>query len=71
MADWDNPIRLLAQRTLPLAVRDAITRMTTAINTKVGPTLDPALRARLALDYEDDLAVLEKITGRNLAGWRT
>jgi hypothetical protein len=71
MADWDNPIRLLAQRTLPLAVSDAITRMTTAINTKVGPTLNPALSARLALDYEDDLAVLEKITGRNLAGWRT
>ncbi len=71
MVDWDNPIRVLAQRTLPLAVRDAITRTASALNTRKGPTLDPELRARLALDYQDDLTILEKITGRSLTKWRS
>jgi hypothetical protein len=56
---------------LQKTVCDAITRMTTAIKTEAGHMLDPALRARPAFDYQDELAVLEKITGRNLAEWRS
>jgi hypothetical protein len=66
----DNTIRMLAQKFLPLCVRDAITWTIKAINTNSGPAIDPGLRAHLSLDYGEDLNVLEKITGRNLAGWR-
>lgn len=51
MVDLENPIRLLAQRTLPLWVRDAITAVSSAINLKPGPKLDPELRTRLARTY--------------------
>lgn len=33
--------------------------------------LDPKLRARLTADYEEEIARLEEITGRDLASWRT
>lgn len=71
MVDRENPIRLLAQRTLPLWVRDAVTRPVTAINLTKGPTLDPAIRRSLAGTYHADLELVEKITGRNLDAWRT
>ena len=71
MVDWDNPVRRLAQQVLPLPVRDAITRTATAINSSPGPRLDPKLRSRLARTYQDDLSVLEGITGRQLDDWRS
>jgi hypothetical protein len=71
IVDLENPIRLLAQRALPLRVRDAITAASGAINLKPGPKLDPELRARLARTYWDDLAIVEKITGRDLAAWKS
>jgi len=71
MTNLENPVRWLAQRTLPLRVRDAITAAAGAINLKPGPTLDPALRSRLAATYADDLTLLESITGRDLTAWRS
>jgi len=71
MVDRENPIRLLVQRTLPLWVRDAVTRPVTAINLTQGPTLDPEIRRSLAETYHDDLEVVEKMTGRNLDAWRS
>jgi hypothetical protein len=71
MTNQENPVRRLAQRTLPLRVRDAITAAAGAINLTPGPTLDPALRARLAVTYADDLTRVEAITGRDLTAWRS
>jgi hypothetical protein len=71
MVDPENPIRLLAQRTLPLWARDAVTGPVTAINLTQGPTLDPEIRRSLAETYHDDLEVVEKMTGRNLDAWRS
>ena len=71
MTDQDNPLRRLAQRTLPLWVRDAVTNGVGAVNLRPGPRLDPKLRARLALTYHDDLTELEALTGRELSHGRT
>ena len=71
MNDQDNPLRRLAQRTLPLWARDAVTHGVGAVNLRPGPSLDPKLRARLALTYHDDLTKLEALTGRDLTHWRT
>jgi hypothetical protein len=67
----DNGLRRWAQRRLPLALRDVITRSITGLNLKRGPRLDPALRARLAVVYHDDLKQVEALTGRGLAAWRS
>lgn len=66
----DNPLRRLARRTLPLWVRDAITRAEVALNSTKVPRLDPALRERLARVYHEDLTTLEALTGRDLTSWR-
>lgn len=67
----DNHLRRWAQRRLPLAVRDAITHAIGGLNLRQGPRLDPALRARLAVVYHEDLDQLEKLTGRDLSAWRS
>ena len=67
----ENLLRRLAQRILPLAVRDAITGNIHRINLKPGPKLDPDLRARLAKVYHDDIRWLEKLTGTNLERWKS
>lgn len=66
----DNALRRWAQRNLPLRVRDAITGLITGVNLKEGPKLDPALRARLALAFHEDLPRVERLTSRDLALWR-
>lgn len=71
MTDQDNPLRRLAQRTLPLWARDAVTKGIGALNLRPGPRLDPMLRAKLAITYHDDLTQLEALTGRDLTHWRT
>lgn len=71
MVDRENPVRLFAQRTLPLWVRDAVTGSMEAINLTKGPTLDPSIRRSFAGTYHDDLELVEKMTGRNLDAWRT
>jgi hypothetical protein len=71
MVDQDNPFRRLAQRTLPLWARDAVTKGIGAVNLRPGPRLDPKLRAQLAITYHDDLTELEALTGRDLTHWRT
>jgi hypothetical protein len=65
-----NALRRWAQRTLPLPVRNLITNSLQAVNLVPGPKLDPALRAKLALTYHDDLKKVEALTGRNLTAWR-
>ena len=67
----DNPLRRLAQRTLPLWTRDAVTRSIEALNLRPGPRLDAELRARLARTYHADLDRLEALTGRDLTAWRS
>ncbi len=71
MVDHGNPLRRLAQRTLPLWARDAVTKGIEALNLRPGPRLDPMLRAKLAITYHDDLTQLEALTGRDLTHWRT
>jgi hypothetical protein len=71
MIDRDNRIRLLAQRRLPLWARDAVTTAVGTFNLRPGPTLDPSLRARLAVTYHDDISQLEALTGRDLIAWRS
>lgn len=66
-----NALRRWAQRRLPLALRDAITRPITAVNLKPGPKLDPELRAKLAVFYHRDLERVEALTQRDLSAWRT
>lgn len=66
----NNALRRWAQRVLPLAVRDTITASVQAVNLVPGPRLDPALRAKLAATYHDDLRKVESLTGRDLASWR-
>jgi hypothetical protein len=66
----NNRVRRLAQRFLPLPWRDQITNTIRSWNLSSGETLDPTLRARLAKVYHGDLARLETLTGRSLAGWR-
>ena len=63
--------RLRQQRWLPLGARKAITRTILRVNTRYGPALDPAVRARLATAYLDDLRMVEGLTGRDLGAWRT
>jgi hypothetical protein len=67
----DNRLRRWAQRRLPLAIRDAITRPLTGLNLTPGPPLDPALRARLAVVYHEDLKQVEALTQRDLTAWRS
>lgn len=67
----DNAMRRWAQRRLPLAVRDAVTQSIARVNLTPGPPLDPALRARLAALYHDDLTQVEALTGRDLTAWRS
>jgi hypothetical protein len=67
----ENPVRHLAQRTLPLWARDAITTAVGTVNLQPGPTLDPSLRARLANTYHDDISQLEALTGRDLTAWHS
>lgn len=67
----DNALRRWAQRRLPLSVRDAVTHAITRVNLTPGPRLDPALRARLAVAYHEDLSVVEALTGRDLTAWRS
>lgn len=70
LADEEHPARRLARRMLPLWVRDVVTRTGDAISLRPGPPLDPALRAKLARVYHDDLTTLEALTGRDLTHWR-
>lgn len=65
----NSHLRAWAQRRLPLWLRDAITRPINRINLRRGPGIDPALRARLSLDFRDDIERLETITGRDLSHW--
>jgi hypothetical protein len=71
MVDHENPVRRLAQRTLPLWVRDAVTTAVGTFNLRPGPRLEPNLRARLAVTYHDDISQLEALTGRDLIAWRS
>lgn len=71
MTEQENPIRRLAQRTLPLWARDAVTAAVGAFNLRPGPALNPALRAQLALTYHDDICQLEALTGRDLSHWKS
>jgi hypothetical protein len=71
MVNLDHPVRRLAQRTLPLWARDAVTHAVGAVNLRPGPRLDPTLRASLARTYHEDLTQLEARTGRDLTHWRT
>jgi hypothetical protein len=71
MTDHDNPLRLMAQRSLPLWARDAVTGAVQSLNLRPGPQLDPELRARLARTYHNDLTELEVLTGRDLSHWRS
>ncbi|MGZ8966200.1 hypothetical protein [Methylomagnum sp.] len=66
----DNALRFWAQRTLPLEVRDAITKPIKKLNLITGPKIDPALRAKLAVAFHEDLSALEALTQRNLDAWR-
>jgi hypothetical protein len=66
-----NAVRTWAQRHLPLWLRDAITLPVRRINLRPGPSLDPALRARLAVNFHEDITRLEALSGRNLDHWRS
>jgi hypothetical protein len=66
----NNAVRRWAQRFLPLSVRDAITRSVTGVNLGPGPKLDPAVRARLAPVFHEDLGRVSRLTGRDLASWK-
>jgi hypothetical protein len=65
----DNAVRRWAQKFLPLAVRDAVTRSVTSVNLQSGPSLDRALRDRLTLEFREDIALLERLTGADLSRW--
>lgn len=67
----NNVLRRWAQSRLPLSVRDAITGLVTSMNLRRGPPLDSALRARLAIDYHEDLRQVEALTQRDLSAWRS
>ncbi len=67
----DNALRRFAGRRLPLPVRDAITGTLGTLNLRAGPTLDPAVRARLATSYHADIEQVEALTGRDLTLWRS
>ena len=67
----DNFLRRWAQRTLPLAARDAITSPIKKINLAPGPKLDPLVRARLAPAFHEDLHIVESLTNRDLSDWRS
>lgn len=66
-----NAVREWAQCHLPLWVRDAITVPLFGVNLQPGPRIDPALRARLAVHFHDDIDRLEILTGRDLSCWRS
>ena len=70
MTHRDNPLRRLARQFLPRSVRDVITDSVNLLNLGQSPRLDPALRARLAVVYHQDLDQLERLTGRDLTAWR-
>jgi hypothetical protein len=70
MLDQGHPARRWARRALPLWARDAITGSVRAVNLTTGPTLDPAVRRRLAGTYREDFRLVEKMTGRNLKAWQ-
>jgi hypothetical protein len=67
----DNALRRWAGRRLPLPLRDPVTGSLGALNLRAGPTLDPGLRARLAVAFHGDLERLEALTGRGLTAWRS
>ena len=66
-----NALRRWAQNNLPLVVRDAITWTVTFFNLKTGPSLDTELKARLTLEFHDDLVLLEQLAGTDLSHWRS
>jgi Sulfotransferase family len=67
----DNALRRWAQRRLPLALRDAVTVPLRLMNLQPALPLDPAVRARLAVTYHEDIAQVEALTGRDLSAWRS
>jgi len=67
----ENQLRKWAQSYLPLWVRTGITSSITCVNLRQGPSLDPTLRARLAVIYHADIDRLESLTGRDLTHWKT
>lgn len=67
----DNAIRRWAQRHLPLGIRDLITQTVTRVNLKSGPRLEPKVRVRLSAEFEDDIQLLESLTGDDLSRWKT
>jgi hypothetical protein len=67
----DNAVRRLAQRRLPLWMRDAITSALRQAFFRPGPKLDSALKALLAPLYEEDIRRVEALTSRDLSGWRS
>jgi hypothetical protein len=71
MMIYDNALRRSAQRTLPLAWRDAVTDLAQRFNlTRVAPPLDPVIRRRLTVEFYDDLKRVEDLTQRDLDAWR-
>ena len=66
----DNAARRLAQRYLPLPVRDLVTWLVTGLNLRPGPRLDPELRSRLAVEFREDIKLLERLTEADLTHWR-
>lgn len=67
---FDNALRRCAQRTLPLAVRDAITNSVKRLNLYRVAPLDPVIRRRLTVDFHEDMRRVEELTQRDLRAWR-
>lgn len=70
MLSRPHPVKDAAKRLLPPAVKDRLVTWLRRRNVGDKPALDAATASRLRARFDDDVAKLEELLGRDLTGWR-